>query len=284
MKYVLIGAGSDLGVHVNGAKYGPSRIINSINNNNIEKKVLIQKDGIIKSNDKNDLEKNLIEVNLFNQELYRILNSYDKDKFLITIGGDHSISIASGLTSCNKESVGLIWIDAHPDFNTFETTITGNLHGLPCACINHYGCDKLSLFHNGNYINPKNTVIVGARSIDKKEMENLQKTGVIVFTTNDIKKYGVKNIMEQAFSIATKDTNKIHLSYDLDVIDPKIAPGVSVPEVNGINEQEAYEIADYIARNINYLVGMDLVEYNPIFDINDRTLQIAINILNKLIK
>ncbi len=126
MKYVLIGAGSDLGVHVNGAKNGPSKIINNINNDNIEKKILIQRDEIIKSTDKNDLEKNLLEVNIFNQKLYHILNSYDKDKFLITIGGDHSISIASGLTSCNKATVGLIWIDAHPDFNTFETTITGN--------------------------------------------------------------------------------------------------------------------------------------------------------------
>ncbi len=282
MEYIIVGAGSDLGVHVNGAKNGPAKLINNLNFD-IKKELLIQDEKIIKSLDKKDLEKNLDEVNKFNEHLYEVLNA-NKDKFIITIGGDHSISIPSVLTSCNKDNVGLIWIDAHPDYNTFDTTITGNLHGLPCACVTGYDCEKLSYYHNGTFVNPKNTVIVGARSIDKLEMENLKKAGVTIFTTKDIKKYGTKDIMDQAFAIANNNTNKIHISYDLDVIDPIVAPGVSVPEVNGINEEEAYEIANYLHDNLDKMVALDVVEFNPKYDIDNKTLDIATNIINRIIK
>ena len=282
MEYILIGAGSDLGVHVNGAKSGPATLINNLDFN-IKKELLIQDEKIIKSLDKHDLEKNLDEVNKFNENLYKILNA-NIDKFIITIGGDHSISIPSVLTSCKKDNIGLIWIDAHPDYNTFDTTITGNLHGLPCACVTGYDCGKLSYYHNGTFVNPENTVIVGARSIDKLEMENLKKAGVTIFTTKDIKKYGTKEIMDKAFAIANNGTNKIHISYDLDVIDPLVAPGVSVPEVNGIDEEEAYGIASYLHDNMDKMVALDVVEFNPKYDINNKTLNIATKILNIIIK
>lgn len=281
MKYKLIGAGSDLGVNVNGARDGAKKILDNIDE--VDKVLLEQDNSIIKSNDKNDLEKNLDELNLFNEKLYNEIMKYKNDHFVITVGGDHSVAIASALASSKNDSIGLIWIDAHPDYNTFDTTITGNLHGLPCACVTNYDCVKLRPYYSGNFINPKNTVIVGARSIDKLEMVNLKDAGVTIYTTEDINKYGVNYIMDKAFKIALNNTNKVHISYDLDVIDPVIAPGVSVPEINGITEKQAYEITDYLKNNLKNICALDIVEYNPLKDINDKTLNIATNIINKII-
>ena len=132
MKKILIGAGSDLGVHIDGASLGPEVILKKKN----LKKVLFKQDkNIKKSKTKNDLKKNLVDLNQFNETLYNFLKK--EKNFCITIGGDHSIAIASGLASLKKEeNLGIIWIDSHLDYNTFATTITGNLHGLPLAALN----------------------------------------------------------------------------------------------------------------------------------------------------
>ena len=143
---------------------------------------------------------------------------------------------------------------------------------------------SLTTFHDGNYFNHENTVIVGGRDIDEWEYPNLEKDNITVFTTEDIKKYGVQEIMKKAFAIANNGTNGVHISYDLDVIDPKIAPGVSVPAINGINEEEAFLIVDELIKNKNIIKSMDLVEFNPTKDINDKTKNIAIKILEKVIK
>ena len=276
----LIGAGSDLGVHIDGAHLAPKEIIKNFENKNI---LLEQDKNIIKSHDKNDLKKNIIEVNKFNKELYNII--INQKNFCITIGGDHSIAISSGLASLKKhKNMGLIWIDAHLDYNTFQTTITGNLHGLPLATLN--GLNKeLSEFHDNTYFNPKNTVVVGYRAFEDNamsEINNIKTMGVTVYTTKDIKEYGVKKIMEQAFNIANKNTNGIHISFDLDVIDPEIAKGVTVKEKNGINLDEVNEIINYITKQ-NNIKSFDLVEYNPLNDIDNNTLLIANNILKKII-
>ena len=178
----------------------------------------------------------------------------------------------------------MIWIDSHGDYNTFETTRTGNLHGLPLACLNHQTKDRLSFFHNGNYYDPKNTIIVGGRDIDPWEMPNIKDAGVTLFTTEDIRDQGIENIIKKAMDIALKNTNGVHISYDLDVIDPQIAPGVSVPAINGITEDEAYKIADEVLKYIDHIKSIDIVEFNPTRDINHKTENIAINILDKVIK
>ena len=194
------------------------------------------------------------------------------------------MAISSSLASLKKnEHLGIIWIDAHSDYHTLESTITGNIHGMPLATIN--GLNKeLSSFFTGSYISPKNTVIVGARDIESGEYINLKKEGVTVFTTEDIKKEGVEKIMEKAFSIASINTNKVHISYDLDVIDPEIAPGVSVKAKEGINKEEAFEIMNFIRNKKDLVKSLDLVEYNPLNDKNDETLKIAETLLNIFIK
>ena len=278
-KVTLIGAGSDLGVHINGASLGPKEILKDKS----DKKILLETDkNIKKSLDKNDLKKNLKEVNEFNEKLYNTILS--ENNFCITIGGDHSIAIASDFASLKKHpNIGLIWIDAHLDYNTFETTITGNLHGLPLATLNGLNED-LRPFNKNNFFNPKNTVVVGYRAFEENanlEIENIKTMGVTVFTTNDIKEMGINKVMELALKIANNNTNGIHISFDLDVIDPEIAKGVTVKEKNGINLEEVDNILNIISKQQN-IKSFDLVEYNPLNDIDSNTLKIANNIIEKV--
>ena len=272
---------TDLGVHIDGTQEGPLRMVEYINNKNINDKIIVKKDNVIKEKNKNNLRKNIDAINKFSKNLFReVDNSFKHNIFPITIGGDHTVAIASILASQkNNQDIGVIWIDAHADFNTFETTETGNIHGLPLASVCGL-CKDLTKHFTDNYVNPKKCVIIGARSIDKEEFNNLKKYGVTFFTTNDLKKEGINKIMDKAFSIAGK---KVHISYDLDVIDPTIAMGVSVPEKNGINEEEAIEIINYLKTKKDNITSFDLVEYNPSFDDNKKTLKIAVKLLNNFI-
>lgn len=283
MKITLIEANQDLGVKVDGANLGPHVLTSSLD---LDLEVLVvNKPDVIKEKDSDNLKKNLIAVNKFDEDLYNTcLRVKEKNNFPLVIGGDHTVAIASSLASIKKEqSLGIIWIDAHGDYNTFETTRTGNLHGLPLAAVND-NCSLLTEFFNGNYFNPKNTVIVGGRDIDDWELPNIIKDGVTLFTTEDIKKLGVKKVMNEAFNIACNGTNGTHISYDIDVIDPIIAPGVSVPAINGINIDEAMQIVDELVINKDKIKSIDLVEFNPTRDIDDKTKNIAIDILKKVIK
>ena len=178
----------------------------------------------------------------------------------------------------------MIWIDAHTDYNTFESTVSGNIHGLPLATINGYKNSDLRTYHDGKIIQPSKTVIIGARSIDDGEKDNVRYSGVTVFTTQDIKEKGVETIMEEAFKIAGYKTKGIHVSYDLDVIDPDICPGVSIPEFDGISEEEAMQINEYLVKNFKDILSFDLVEFNPLRDIDRKTEQIALNILAQIIR
>ena len=277
----IINACTDLGVHVNGANLGPELLTKELN----IKKDTINKENIVKSTDKLDLKKNLSEVNKFTSQIYnKTLEILENGDFPLLIGGDHSSAIGSALASRKCNNIGVIWIDAHGDYNTFETTRTGNLHGLPLAAITGYKCDLLTNFITNEFINPKNTVIVGARSIDPWEIGNLEDAGVTIFTTQDIHEKGSQAIMDEAFKIALNNTDGTHISYDLDVIDPMIAPGVSVPEVNGITLYEANEIMDYLVNRKEDIKSMDIVEFNPTKDINDKTKTIALELINKFIK
>lgn len=287
MKSVIISAGSDLGVHIDGAKLGPKQLINDVKSfYKGEVEEFIQDETIIKSRNLSDRSKNKYEVNNLNEKMYKSILSRIKDGYFpITLGGDHTVAIPSSLADVNENiDVGMIWIDAHTDYNTFKTTTTGNLHGLPLAAITGYECEELRLFHKGEIIQPAKTVVIGARSIDPGEKDNLRYAGVTVFTTDDIKREGAKAICEKAFEIAGYKTKSIHISYDLDVIDPDIAPGVSVPEFDGIDEGQAMEICDSIIEHFDKVSSFDLVEFNPLRDVNRKTEQIALNILAKIIK
>ena len=286
MKTVIFGAGSDLGVHTDGASLGPEQLINDISTfYKGEIQSFKQDPNIIKSRNLSDRRKNEYEIDQFNTVLYKsILEKIREENFPILIGGDHSVAVASALASVKENiDVGCIWIDAHTDYNTFKTTITGNIHGLPLAAITGFENGELRRFHDGKIIQPSRTVVIGARAIDNGEKDNVKYSGMTVFSTQDIKERGVEAIMDEAFEIAGYKTKGIHISYDLDVIDPKTAPGVSVPEDDGISEEEAMEISKYLSKHMNNILSFDLVEFNPLRDENRKTEQIALNILTQMI-
>lgn len=284
---MIFGAGSDLGVHIDGANLGPVQLMNDLSAFYKGENMMFQKDeSIIKSRNLSDRRKNEYEIEKFNSTLYKAMVEKIKEEYFpILIGGDHSVAIASALASAKVNTdVGIIWIDAHTDYNTFETTVTGNIHGLPLAAITGYKNADLRHYHDGKIIQPAKTVIVGARSIDDAEKDNVRYSGVTVFTTQDIKEKGVEAVMDEAFKIAGYKTKGIHISYDLDVIDPDIAPGVSIPEFDGLTEEEAMKINEYIVKHFKEVLSFDLVEFNPLRDIDRKTEQIAINILSQIIR
>ena len=281
-KINIIGACCDLGVHINGANEGPIKLEPNIKN--INQFINVKTDFVNKSLDKNNLKKNINEIYSYNEQLYNeVLKS---DVFPIIIGGDHSIAVASALASIKKhENLGIIWFDAHGDFNTFKTTTTGNIHGLPFAVLTNFENEFNTEYHKGNFFNCKNAVLVGARDIDMPdEYNNLIEAGVTIFTTEDINKYGMEYVYNKAFEIASNNTNGVHISYDLDVIDPIFAPGVSVPVKNGLTLEQAYTFVDKIIENKDVVKSIDLVEFNPSRDEEDKTLNIATTIINNLIK
>lgn len=287
MRTMIFGAGTDLGVHIDGTSLGPVQLMNDIKAFYKGESMMFEQDkDIIKSRNLSDRRKNEYAIEKFNSNLYK--NMVDKIKeeyFPIMIGGDHSAAIASALASAKVNvDVGIIWIDAHTDYNTFETTVTGNIHGLPLAAINGYKNSELRYYHDGKIIQPSRTVIVGARSIDEAEKENVKYSGVTVFTTDDIKEKGIDVVMDEAFKIAGYKTKGIHISYDLDVIDPDVSPGVSIPEFDGISEEEAMKINEYIIHHMDKVLSYDLVEFNPLRDIDRKTEQIALNILAQVIR
>lgn len=283
----IIGACSDYGVHIDGAKFGPIELQKNINKSLVNSVINVTATEKEKEYEKENLYKNLTEVNNFNEKLYaQVLASLKESHLPLTLGGDHSIAIASALASIKKyNNQGIIWFDAHGDFNTFETTTSGNIHGLPFAVLCNYEKKLLSTFHDGSFYNPKNAVLVGARDIDVPgELDNLKKAGVTIFTTEDIKKLGTEFVYSKAFEIASNGTNGIHVSFDLDIIDPNIAPGVSIPAANGINLEEAYSFVEFMIKNKKQINSIDLVELNPLRDLDGKTQKIAEKILDSLIQ
>ncbi len=279
----IISACSDLGVMVDGASLGPKVLETYIKDKKIYE---ISTGKVEKEREENNKRKNLSEINKFNKKLYQnVREIIQQGKIPLTIGGDHSIAIGSALGAIQEyKKMGIIWFDSHGDFNTLDTTATGNIHGLPLAVVTGFEKRELAPFHQENFFPYANTVIVGARDIDEWEMPNLKEAGVTIFTTEDIKTQGAEEITKKAIQIAGKNVEGLHISYDIDLIDPELAPGVSVPAENGINLEDAYKIVDTFLTYQEKIKSIDLVEFNPKMDINGETEKIANHILQKIIK
>ena len=250
-----------------------------MNSNQVSLYTIKQK-NIVKSNNKNDKKKNIKELNEFNEELF---NKIKNDKnFIITLGGDHSIAISTILASKQKnDNLGIIWIDSHADYHNFDTTISGNIHGTPFATVTGQNKDEVSYFAKGNYVDPKNVVLLGARDVESPEYINLEKAGVKVITTEDIKKGNIKEIVRDVFNYIK--AKNIHISFDLDVTDPIELPGVSVKAKDGLSINKVQEIIDEVLNNIERIKSFDIVEFNPLLDKNDITYNVLNEILEKLI-
>lgn len=198
----------------------------------------------------------------------------------IVIGGDHSLAAGSVAASatfarCQDKPLGVIWVDAHADMNTPATTISGNVHGMPLAAL--LGDDPRELSSIGGYgpkISPSHTVLVGIRNLDEREKEAVRASGVHVFTMKDIDRQGAPAVIEQAIGLATSGTAGVHVSFDLDVCDPTIAPGVGTPVRGGLSYREAH-LAMEILADARCLVALDLVEVNPVLDVQNTTAVLA---------
>jgi len=211
------------------------------------------------------------------QRLYdRALKSLDEGAFPLVLGGDHSLAAGSVAASADwlrrtaSKPLGLIWVDAHGDMNTPATTESGNVHGMPLAAL--LGQEPLELASIGSSpsVAPENTVLVGIRNLDQREKEQLRGSGVHVFTMKDIDRDGIAKVAEQALALAAHGTAGIHVSFDMDVCDPTVAPGVGTPVKGGIDYREAHLIMELVADS-GQLVALDLVEVNPTLDIRNTT-------------
>lgn len=196
-------------------------------------------------------------------------------RFPLVLGGDHSIALGSVAAAARGRTLGLIWIDAHGDFNTAETSPSGNIHGMPLAALCGIGDPRLvDLIYPGPKIDPRHVALVGTRDLDDDERALLRAHGVAVFTMQHIDRQGMDRVMSQALQVATSGTAGVVASLDLDVLDPREAPGVGTPVPGGISYREAHLVMELLSE-AQCLVGLDLVEVNPILDRENSTAQLA---------
>lgn len=228
----------------------------------------------------------LNEITKINETLYNMVGRSLRDGNMpLIIGGDHSIAAGSllGVQSCLK-NIGVIWMDAHGDFNTEKTTLSGNLHGMSLAAATGTGVFEMTRFKPDDvgFVNARNVVIIGARDLDPQEAELLKESKVTVFTMEDIDMYGLRTVMEKAIGIAEDGTEGFHLSFDLDVVTPSDAPGVGTPVKGGLTYREAHLAAEMISRRPK-LRSIELVELNPIPDNANITGELAVSLICSLL-
>ncbi|GER87515.1 arginase [Dictyobacter vulcani] len=200
-------------------------------------------------------------------------------EFPLILGGDHSMSLGS-ITGVAREhkNVGVIWVDAHADFNVEDTTPSGNIHGMILAAL--AGLGDPSLVNVDNWapkIDKNKIVIVGARDLDTGEQKLLREQNIHVFTMSDLDRRGISEVMRQAIEIAGADNGPIHLSLDMDSLDPREAPGVGTPVRGGLSYREAHFAMEMLAES-QRLVSMDVVEVNSILDRENTTAQLAVEL------
>ncbi|MBV9155871.1 MAG: arginase, partial [Acidobacteriaceae bacterium] len=206
------------------------------------------------------------------------------DKFPLALGGDHSIAVGTvaGVSHAFRqrgETIGLIWIDAHADMNTPESSPSGNVHGMPLACCIGKGPGELThLFDYAPKVNGRNVVLIGIRDVDKREREVVRESGVTAFTMRDIDERGLTNVMEQAIALANEGTAGFHLSLDMDSVDPDEAPGVGTPVRGGMTYREAHLAMETIC-DCSRMVSMEVVEVNPVLDEANRTALLGVELV-----
>jgi arginase len=199
--------------------------------------------------------------------------------FPIILGGDHSLSLGSIKGAARHKKLGVLWVDAHADFNTPQTTPSGNLHGMPLAALTGRGDPRMTgLGGETVSIRPERIAIVGARDIDPGERDNLREAGVRVFSMHEVDSYGIHTVMQQALDIVSSGADGIYLSFDMDSLDPLYAPGVGTPVQGGLTYREAHLVCEVLAET-GKLAGMDFVEVNPILDDRNKTAKLAVELI-----
>jgi arginase len=202
--------------------------------------------------------------------------SLGEGRLPLVLGGDHSIAIGSVAGSTNHfarqgDALGLIWFDAHGDANTPETTPSGNIHGMSlAACLGQGDPDLVNLGERAPKVLARNTVLIGIRDLDPGERDFLKKSGVTVYTMRDLDERGMRDVVDEAIRLASDGTAGVHLSFDLDVVDPEDAPGTGTPVWGGITYREAHLAMEMLSDRAQ-IVTIDLVEVNPVLDTQNMT-------------
>lgn len=209
-----------------------------------------------------------------------VSTSLKAERFPLVLGGDHSLAIGSVRGAARQRKLGLLWVDAHADFNTPQTTPSGNIHGMPLAAL--CGMGEAGLVQLWDelcpVVDPRRVAVIGARDLDPGEKANLQAAGVMVQSMEQIDRIGLVSVMEKALQRITRDTEGLYISFDMDSLDPRHAPGVGTPVAAGLTQREAHLICEMVAET-GGLLGMDMVEVNPILDVQNQTAHLAMDLI-----
>jgi arginase len=218
---------------------------------------------------------------LLGRKVERIM---DRGHFPLVLGGDHSIAVGtvSGIAAfCQRQGkkLGLLWIDAHGDINTPESSPSGNIHGMPLAALLGFGVEELTEIGGAApRLEARNVALVGIRSLDSGEKSRLKETGVQVHTMSDIDRHGADRVMKKALARVTDGTDYVHVSFDLDAVDPTVAPGVGTPVKGGLDYREAHLIMEVIA-DAGVMTSLEMVEVNPILDQGNASAAFAVELV-----
>ena len=211
-------------------------------------------------------------------------DAMDRGRVPVVLGGDHSVAVGTvaGVAAHfhkKNQKLGLLWIDAHADMNTPESSPSGNVHGMPLACC--VGMGPAELTHMGGFapkVDPANVVLIGIRSVDEVERRHVQSSGVLAFTMRDVDERGLRQVMEEAIRVAGNGTAGFHVSFDMDSVDPREAPGVGTPVKGGLTYREAH-LAMELLCDSGLVTSMEVVEVNPVIDEANRTGDLAVELV-----
>ena len=212
-----------------------------------------------------------------------VLKALEEGRVPLSLGGDHSMAAGtvSGVAEFyrrHNQKVGLLWMDAHSDINTPESSPSGNVHGMPLAALMGLSVAELGGIYNFTpKVDPENCVIVGVRDIDQAEKDNIRKAGIHAFTMRDIDERGMRAVMEEALRLAGRNTAGYHVSLDMDWIDPEDAPGVGTPVWGGATYREAHLAMEIIADH-GRMLSFEIVEVNPVLDERNQTAELAVEL------
>ena len=280
-KVDLIGVQMDLGAGTRGVNMGPAAIryagvvkgIEELGYECNDKGDLIPKSKGATADDMRCYEQ-VVDVN---EKLYReVLHSHEEGSFPVVLGGDHSIAAGSiPATLKHYKNIGVIWVDAHGDWNSPETSPSGNMHGMPYSAVCGAGPDIMACFDGKkNFVSTKNCVQIAGRDIDKYERIRMKEHGVTVFSIADIDRMGMPAVIEEAIKIASDGTEGIHVSFDVDAITPEAAPGTGTIVHSGLTLREAFYLVETLAES-GKVIALDMVEVNPMLDTKNQTGEIA---------
>lgn len=224
--------------------------------------------------------KYLDEIVKVNRVLARTVEKVmTEGQYPVVLGGDHSIAMGTiaGLLRARPKT-GLLWFDAHGDFNTEESSPSGNIHGMPVAVAAGRSKTDLAIPFKGHVLDEAKIVYVGVRTLDSSEAEALRQSQATVFSMHEVDRYGMREVMARAIDIVSQGTDGVHLSFDIDALDPLYAPGSGTPYSGGLTDREAHLALELLAE-ADILTSLEMVEVNPILDEHNRTGELAANLI-----